>query len=108
MQNRLMGLPLSLIIAIIIVLGALFSREFPNVGRWIIVVALALYVLRYVKYTVWVVRSIRQRNLKQIAYAAIVVGLLASAISVAMSGSTPYFLILISLGVDYLLRSKTE
>lgn len=108
MRNRLFGLPFSLVIAFVFVLGALFYREFFHIGKWIIVAALVAYVIYNLKFAVWVARTVRDRGLKEIFMASIVVVFAMAIGSIIMNNPIPFFMIALFLACDYLIKEKKD
>ena len=108
MQNRLFGLPFSLIVALMVILGALFHREFPRVGEWVVTVAIVAYLVYNLKFAIWVARGIKRRELKEIALLAIYVGFAVMIPTIVVSHSIQFFLIVFFLACDYLIKDKNE
>ena len=106
MQNRLFGLPLSLVVALMVILGALFNREFFFIGKWVVVVALVLYVAYNLKFAIWVAKTVKKREMNDISLAVIVAIFLVTAISIIFSNKIPFFLIIFFLACDYLIKDK--
>ena len=106
MKNRLFGLPISLIVALMVVLGALFSREFFHIGKWIVIVALATYVVWNLKFFVWVAKTIKVREMKEIVLGSIVLFFAITMLSIILSNTIPFFMIVLLLACDYLIKDK--
>ena len=102
MKNRLFGLPISLIVAVMVVLGALVQREFFLIGRWVVVVALVFYVLSNFRFAVSVVKTVKKRARTEIVRALIVFAVAIILISILVSDTIPFFFIIFFLASDYL------
>ena len=108
MKNRVFGLPISFVVAVIVILGALFHREFPRFGAWVVVAAIVVYVVLNFRFALYVLRSIKKRGKKDIVLLLLYIGFASIIPSIIISDDIPFFTIITLLAFDYLIKEKND
>lgn len=103
MINRKNLIPL---VVSLIVIGALIFRDYPQVGLWVTIVALSLYIIADLPRTVAALRSYSQTSQRQKIKLGLVFAMALILISASVSGNIYYFLTLVVLAVDFIMFDK--
>ena len=91
------------IIVVVIVVGALLHHNYPIAGLSVALAAIGLYLLRNLRTCIRDIRRfkqlIRTAKVRLVTFTA----LLYILIHALVTGTIPYFLLLMMLGIDYLI-----
>lgn len=95
-----------IITALILIVGVLFRKGFPQAGHWITVAALGYYLVANVRAFGASVRRFAGLPLREKAHLAIVVVVAVLFVRAFFIFTVSYFLVLVLLAVDYLLEAE--
>ena len=89
------------LVVVVIVVGALLHSKYPTAGLIVALCAIGVYLLRNLPTAIRDIRHFKNRNAKVrlVTFTA----LLYILIHGAVTGTIPYFLLLLMLGIDYLI-----
>lgn len=94
------------IIAALVIIGSLIRRENVDIGHWVTIGAIVLYVIVNFILTLKMAREYNSLRTAQRAKLFVYLIFVYIVISGAITMSVNYFAILVLLAVDYLLTDK--
>ncbi len=91
------------LVVVVIVVGALLHSKYPTAGLIVALCAIGIYLIRNLSTAIRDVRHFKKLNRNAKVRLVTFTALLYILIHGAVTGTIPYFLLLLMLGIDYLI-----
>lgn len=104
MIDKINKLPRVVIIASVIVIGAIVARGYPYVGKGIILLSMLSYILFNIKHTIKTIKYRKNKSREELFIASLPIIMFILCLTTIRAEHISYLFILMVLACDYLIK----
>lgn len=106
MIDKIKKLPKVVIIATVIVIGAIIARGYPDVGKGIVLISMLSYIIFNLKCTIKTLKQRTKKSREELIIASLPIIMFILCLTTIRAEHISYLFILMVLACDYLIREN--